>query len=84
MKNPFQEVAEKIKKLNDYYKDNEYKDNIEEIIKSKVEEISDFAKENNVPVRLSVSTIINNVKNTDAGEEEEYEESSEEYEDSDY
>ena len=84
MTNPFEEVAKKIKELNEYYKSNEYSHNIHQELESKVQEVIEFAKENNVPVRLSVSTIINSVKNTDAGEEE-YEESSEEYyEESDY
>lgn len=83
-----QNVAKRIKEINDYYKKNEPIMEEEELTNDltvKVNEVVRYAEEYNVPIKLSINNIIQKVTNTEAGEEdiEEYEESSEYY-DEDY
>lgn len=82
MQDKFKKVADEVKKINDYYKENFYDRNIEKTIEKMVESVIKFARDNKVPLKISATSIIENVKNTRAGEEE-IEKSSEYYEDSD-
>ena len=79
MQDKFKKVADEVKKINDYYKENFYDRNIEKTIEKMVESVIKFARDNKVPLKISATSIIENAKNTRAGEEEieEY------YEDSD-
>jgi uncharacterized protein YejL (UPF0352 family) len=82
MKNKFEEVATKIKEINEYYKENYYSHNAVEKVEKMVEDTIKFAREHNIPLKLSAGNIIENVKNQNAGEE--LEEESTEFEDSSY
>lgn len=82
MKNKFEEVANKIKEINDYYKENQYNHNAVEKVEKMVEDTIHFAREHNVPLKLSAGSIIENVKNQNAGEE--LEDQSTDFEDSYY
>jgi hypothetical protein len=83
MSNHYQSVAEKIKEINEFYKINLYTHNVEVILEQKIKEVISFAKEHNVPVKITAQSIINRVKNALAGEEKDYEDESSEEESSD-
>ncbi len=87
--NPMIYIAEKLKEINEFYKENYTHDqeelkNIQENVRLQILELSNYAKNNNIPFVYTPKEIFMNVHNLEAGEveEDDYEESSY-YEDED-
>ena len=89
--NPMMYIAERLKEINEYYKENYTEDanevkELQEKIRLQVQELSNYAKNNNVPFVYTAKQIFMSVHNLEAGEveEDEYEESSYYEDESDY
>jgi hypothetical protein len=87
--NPFMYVAEKVKEINNFYKEKFHewdKEKLEENVRQQVIELHNYATKNGVPLILNPKEIFINIHDMEAGEieEDEYEESDEYSDDDDY